>query len=106
MALATEEVRQALQRKLDSLQQRLKKIDKNFRTVADPDSQEQASNRENDEVLERLDSSGREEIAMIEAALARIDAGTYGVCVSCGKMIQQQRLVALPYTMVCLSCAR
>jgi RNA polymerase-binding transcription factor len=57
-------------------------------------------------VLERLDKSGREEIQMIEAALARMDAGTYGICVSCGGTISSQRLAALPYTTACITCAR
>lgn len=106
MVSSTEDIRQALQSKMNSLQQRIKKIDSNLRAPADPDSQEQASSRENDEVLERLDHNGREEIAKIEAALARIAAGTYGVCVTCGGTIPPQRLEALPYTMVCLGCAR
>ena len=106
MASSYEDIRSALQSKLDGLQQRIKKIDTNLRATADPDSAEQASDRENDEVLERLDQSGREEIAKIEAALARIEAGTYGVCVTCGDTISSQRLAALPYTMVCIGCAR
>lgn len=105
MASVYEDIRIALQSKLDGLQQRIKKIDTNLRATADPDSQEQAMSRENDEVLERLDQSGREEIAKIEAALARIEAGTYGVCMTCGKSIPAQRLAALPYTVVCISCA-
>ena len=43
---------------------------------------------------------------MIEAALARMDAGTYGICVSCGETISSQRLRALPYTNACIKCAR
>ena len=106
MASSYEDIRVALQNKLDGLQQRIKKIDTNLRATADPDSQEQASNRENDEVLERLDQSGREEIAKVEAALARIQAGTYGVCSRCGEAIPHERLEALPYTMICIGCAR
>ena len=36
-------------------------------------------------------------LAAIDAALARLDAGTYGTCVTCGKPIGEDRLEAIPY---------
>jgi len=74
---AYDDIRVALQHKLVRLEKRLGKIQANLRHVSEPDSAEQAIERENDEVLEHLDDSGREEIEMIRAALGRIDAGTY-----------------------------
>lgn len=44
-------------------------------------------------------------IASSNAALARIDAGTYGVCQRCGKSIRKERLDALPDTPFCVECA-
>jgi RNA polymerase-binding transcription factor DksA len=41
----------------------------------------------------------------VQAALGRIDAGTFGVCEGCGKPIPQARLEALPYARHCVSCA-
>jgi DnaK suppressor protein len=38
-------------------------------------------------------------------ALERIDAGTYGICESCGKAIPVERLDALPYSTLCVECA-
>lgn len=38
-------------------------------------------------------------------ALERIDAGTYGICESCGKAIPVERLEALPYSTLCVECA-
>ncbi len=43
-------------------------------------------------------------IAEIDAALAAIDAGTYGVCEQCGQPIPQARLRALPYAKLCVAC--
>jgi phage/conjugal plasmid C-4 type zinc finger TraR family protein len=43
-------------------------------------------------------------IAAIDAALARVDAGTYGVCESCGNAIPEARLEALPEATLCVSC--
>ncbi len=39
-----------------------------------------------------------------ERALARIDAGTYGVCESCGKPIGKARLLAFPRARMCVAC--
>ena len=43
-------------------------------------------------------------IRMTEAALDRIERGTFGVCVSCGDDINPRRLDALPWTQHCLRC--
>lgn len=40
----------------------------------------------------------------INAALARLDAGTYGICENCGKPIHPARLEALPYATMCIAC--
>lgn len=40
----------------------------------------------------------------IDAALARIEAGTYGRCVSCGEQIPLPRLEAIPAATVCVAC--
>jgi RNA polymerase-binding transcription factor DksA len=41
----------------------------------------------------------------INAALARIEQGTFGRCESCGKEITRERLKTLPHTPYCLECA-
>lgn len=41
----------------------------------------------------------------IQAALHRIDAGTFGVCEECGMQVNQERLDAIPYTSRCVKCA-
>lgn len=41
---------------------------------------------------------------LIEAALTRIQDGTYGICESCGKSIPKVRLNVLPYTATCIHC--
>lgn len=44
-------------------------------------------------------------LQQIEDALARYEAGTYGICENCGDEIDIARLEAIPYTPVCLRCA-
>ncbi len=41
----------------------------------------------------------------VEAALANLDAGTYGVCESCGAAIGEARLEAMPVARTCIRCA-
>jgi RNA polymerase-binding protein DksA len=42
----------------------------------------------------------------IDAALAKIDAGTFGTCERCGQQIAIDRLEALPYVTLCIDCKR
>lgn len=42
----------------------------------------------------------------IEAALGRIEAGTYGLCVVCGRPIGAERLEAVPYATLCIDDKR
>jgi RNA polymerase-binding transcription factor DksA len=41
----------------------------------------------------------------VDDALAKIDAGTYGVCEQCGKPIGEARLEAMPAARLCITCA-
>jgi len=50
-------------------------------------------------------SAAKARLRQVEEALARYDAGTYGVCVECGNEIDIARLEAIPYTPLCLRCA-
>ncbi|WP_405151676.1 TraR/DksA C4-type zinc finger protein [Sphaerisporangium sp. NBC_01403] len=51
-----------------------------------------------------LTLNARDLVAQNERALARIDAGTYGVCESCHKPIGKERLQAFPRATLCVSC--
>ena len=46
----------------------------------------------------------KEQLADIENALSKFEAGTYGLCESCGKPIESARLEALPATKRCVNC--
>ena len=46
-----------------------------------------------------------ETLAAVESALARIDAGTYGVCERCGEPISAERLEAMPMASTCIAHA-
>lgn len=51
-----------------------------------------------------LDEHETQELSAIDAALARIAAGTYGQCVDCGADIAPQRLQAAPAAARCIAC--
>ena len=66
---------------------------------------EQATERENDEVLESLGNSSEQELIQINDALKRIDTGDYFSCSDCGEEIPSSRLELLPFSTRCVSCA-
>ena len=47
----------------------------------------------------------QDSLAEVDAALARLDDGTYGRCESCGKPIDPARLEAKPAARRCITCA-
>jgi RNA polymerase-binding transcription factor DksA len=91
--------------RLATLDARLHEIEDELDSHQSKDWEEMAVEREDDEVLERLGVSGQEEIVRIRAALARMEAGDYGVCVTCGEDISEERLDLLPATPFCRRCA-
>ena len=58
------------------------------------------------EVEVTLEDTLVDQLAQIDGALERVEAGTYGVCTECGRGIAPDRLEALPYTDRCIDCAR
>ncbi len=57
-------------------------------------------------VLSRLDGAERRLLDEIDAAQARLAAGTFGVCARCGKSIPLARLRAVPSARLCVACER
>lgn len=45
-----------------------------------------------------------QQLALVDAALARLDAGTFGTCQRCGREIAPARLEALPWAAHCIAC--
>jgi DnaK suppressor protein len=99
-------LRQRLLDMKSELQRRLRSIDRDIRHEGmSADWSEQASERENDEVLESLGSNSEKELRMIEQALRRIEDGSYFRCDNCGEKIPEARFELLPFTPYCVSCA-
>jgi DnaK suppressor protein len=63
------------------------------------------------EAVERLNTVGTANsiavtLADVERALEKLGDGTYGICDSCGETIGQERLEAIRWATLCISCAR
>jgi DnaK suppressor protein len=98
-------IRQQLEQELLERLTRAEHIDNRLRQPGHADWEEQAAQRENDEVLESLGVQANEEIVLIKEAIHRIDHGTYGQCSRCGKSIAAGRLEAMPYATTCIHCS-
>lgn len=102
------EIKQTLCDMLVELDERLGKITNDVKHIDAPlekDFAEQATQVENDQVLDYLGNSARNEIDLIKKAISRIDTGEYGVCEACGEAINPERLKVLPYSTLCIKCA-
>ncbi|MBM69664.1 MAG: dimethylmenaquinone methyltransferase [Haliea sp.] len=102
---STAEVRAQLNATLAELERRLASIKRDVTRSHSGDWAEQAQERENDEVEDAIGVETRQSIADTRAALARLDAGTYGSCERCGEPISAARLQVLPTAAHCVNCA-
>jgi DnaK suppressor protein len=105
-----------LERLKSALQQRRRVIFETFRRAdaeldalrsaeRDPEFEEGAQLEHEAYTLARLGENQRRELQQIDAAMARIDAGEYGLCMDCEQEIDPRRLAALPYALLCTECA-
>ncbi len=88
------------------LTRRLEAIEQDFEQPRNQDDDDRALERNNDEVLEELGEAGQKELIAIDAAMDRLEAGTFGQCTRCGSEIEEKRLNAVPHTPLCQECAR
>jgi len=55
-------------------------------------------------MIEAIGTQELKRLKLIESALTRIKQGKYGHCIKCGKRIPQDRLIAIPYALMCIEC--
>lgn len=108
---------QGYRRKLQHLLERLSGEESQLRqevrhTEGDAAAEQQRSSEDlgraltDDEVAISLLGNEEDIRRECNAALDRIDRGTYAQCEKCGKLISKERLDALPYARTCIDCAR
>lgn len=69
-----------------------------------PDVNDEASRTYSRQVLLSLGETERNQLQMVEEALAAMEAGVYGICVDCEEGIPFKRLEAVPYVKRCVAC--
>lgn len=92
----------------DSLNQRLQRYHQHQQRLDGPldqDFAEQATQVQNDEVVEALESEVRDHLARVDHAIARLQHGIGDICERCEASIAESRLKVLPDTTVCADCA-
>jgi DnaK suppressor protein len=99
-----ENIAKALHARLSELTGRVAEIESELRKPLSADSEERATDLENQEALETIENSEMHEIRQIQEALNRISEGSY-ICAECGADIDPKRLRALPTATRCISCA-
>ena len=104
----SDEFREALLVQRRHLLEQVAQLEDDLRLLdetVEPETTEEGQERTIADMLERFDERERAELAAIERALERIDAGTYGVCLACGEPIPLARQRALPTAVTCVPCA-
>ena len=99
------DMRAALEERRAELTERVERIKARMSAGLPADSEERATELENEEVLDALGNEGAEELRNVSAALQRLDDGSYGDCMSCGSEIDRRRLQARPEASRCIVCA-
>jgi RNA polymerase-binding transcription factor DksA len=86
----------------------LTRLNRDARRGNDPlvtDFPDQAVQRQNDEVIDRLRALTAWEMDRIDNALAQIASGNYGYCERCERPIEPARLEVMPAAPLCARCA-
>jgi len=106
--------RQALVAERENAARLLASLTRDFADIVDASADSNADDEHDPEgatiAFERsqvstLVEQARIRLVDVDAALARLDAGTYGVCESCGDPIPDGRLEARPVARTCIHCA-
>ena len=72
--------------------------------AAAADIADRAASSYTKEFLFHQSNNDRQTLQMVEGAIARIQEGTFGQCISCGNDINPKRLEAVPWTRYCIDC--
>ena len=68
------------------------------------DTIDHATEERNRELYQLLGERDRKKLELIQNALDNIETGTYGVCEECDSDIGKTRLMAMPFTRLCIEC--
>lgn len=95
----------ARRERLAGLAEGLRRAEDELQKGSRPDNLDRAADLEPHDVLEELQAAEARELAEIDAALHRLEAGSYGACERCGQPIGALRLRAVPEAPWCMACS-
>lgn len=99
-------IQQSLQEQQETLIQRLREYADESNKADNPNRSDLAMRAIQSERQGLLIARAEEQLKDVQAALNRIEEGTYGLCEKCGKTIHPERLSVIPTTTVCMECKR
>ena len=100
-----DQVKKSLLAKRTALAQRLGATQATERQEVTEGQNDNAQLWEVSDIRDDLDTQAATELDQVNQALARLDAGEYGLCTDCEEPIAEARLKALPYATLCIQCA-
>ncbi len=108
MALDLEKIRQSLVQKREEL---IKAIEDNAKEskaekAGVEDTADEVTAELSRETMYKLSQAEKETLFLIDLALKKIEAGTYGYCEECGEPIGEKRLEAIPWVRLCIECSQ
>lgn len=101
------QLRKKLELQREEIRQSLRHLDQETRSIDADSAQDPADlcvSSVSKETLFEQSSKRRTNLRLIEAALRRMDEGSFGECAGCGNDIPPRRLQALPWTQFCIRC--
>jgi RNA polymerase-binding transcription factor DksA len=104
--MRVEQIRQRIEQQLQATQAELERLDERLKLRGD-----YGLGRGDPTVYTWERNLARRErvrgkLKALEAASRRVEEGTYGLCETCGRAIEPERLAALPIATLCIACAR
>ncbi len=108
------ELRTLLEEQREAARTQIASLDADFATIVDA-SREVATDDEHDPEgatiaferaqVDAIRSQALRRLDDVDHALVQLEAGSYGVCESCGRPIATERLAARPAARTCIACA-
>jgi len=110
MAIDIQKMKERLEAKRAELKQRIRDLTEAHPEPVDPIEASEGPQDFEETAVDFLETQQEQAIAVnerallteVEAALKRIEDGTYGYCVECGKPIPEKRLEAIPWASRCV----
>lgn len=103
-AAALKKLEKQLNGKLELFVKTLARHERKTTALLPADAPEAINIKQEMEVTEKLETHEADTIRLIQGALRRLRAGTYGKCSACRKPIPAQRLTAQPWSLYCVPC--